>query len=105
MDLEKIKQVIDLMNDNKLTEFTYEEHNKYKLTLKQGSDAPTVIDYVRSGRSELLAQSDWTQFPDSPLNTTKKTEWAVYRQALRDVPETYAAATSLDDIIWPTKPE
>jgi len=43
MDLEKIKQVIDLMNDNKLTEFTYEEHNKYKLTLKQGSDAPTVI--------------------------------------------------------------
>ncbi|NQZ56843.1 MAG: acetyl-CoA carboxylase biotin carboxyl carrier protein [Lentisphaeraceae bacterium] len=43
MDLEKIKQVIDLMNDNKLTEFSYEEHNKYKLVLKQGSNAPTII--------------------------------------------------------------
>ena len=43
MDLEKIKQVIDLMNDNELSEFSYEEHNKYKLVLKQGSNAPTVI--------------------------------------------------------------
>ena len=43
MDLEKIKQVIDLMNDNKLSEFSYEEHNKYKLVLKQGSNAPTII--------------------------------------------------------------
>ena len=41
MDLDKIKQVIDLMNDNKLSEFSYEEHNKYKLTLKQGG--ATVI--------------------------------------------------------------
>tara|TARA_B110000503_G_scaffold39383_1_gene64783 strand:+ start:171 stop:551 length:381 start_codon:yes stop_codon:yes gene_type:complete len=70
-----------------------------------GGDAPAVIDYVRSRRSELLTQSDWTQFPDSPLTTTKKAEWTTYRQALRDIPETYSDATSLDDIIWPTKPE
>jgi acetyl-CoA carboxylase biotin carboxyl carrier protein len=43
MDLEKIKEVIELMNDHQLTEFSYEEHNKYKLSLKQGCDMPTVI--------------------------------------------------------------
>ena len=43
MDLKKIKQVIDLMNENKLTEFSYEEHDKYKVSLKMGGDLPTVI--------------------------------------------------------------
>ena len=43
MDLGIIKQVIDLMNENNLTEFTYEEHDKYKLSLKQGGDVQTVI--------------------------------------------------------------
>tara|TARA_R110000824_G_scaffold370316_1_gene559890 strand:- start:495 stop:935 length:441 start_codon:yes stop_codon:yes gene_type:complete len=60
---------------------------------------------VRCEREYLIGASDWTQFADSPLTATEKAEWATYRQALRDVPETYAAATSLDDIIWPTKPE
>ena len=56
-------------------------------------------------RSIRLADSDWTQSPDSPLSDAKKAEWAAYRQALRDIPDTYSDATSLDDIIWPTKPE
>lgn len=43
MDLDKIKKVIDLINENDLTEFSYEEHNKYKICLKKGSDAPAVI--------------------------------------------------------------
>lgn len=64
---------------------------------------PTLT--VRQHRNFLLAESDWTQFPDSPLSDAKKAEWATYRQALRDIPETYSDTTSLDDIIWPTKPE
>ena len=60
---------------------------------------------LRLQRGQFISESDWTQFADSPLTTTKKTEWAAYRQALRDIPETYADATSLDDIIWPIKPE
>jgi len=59
----------------------------------------------RANRNVRLQKSDWTQFPDSPLSDTKKAEWTTYRQALRDIPETYSDATSLDDIIWPTKPE
>ena len=64
-----------------------------------------LMQQVRHDRDQGLYTCDWTQFADSPLTATEKAEWATYRQALRDVPETYAAATSLDDIIWPTKPE
>jgi len=31
--------------------------------------------------------------------------WDNYRQALRDLPQTYAAITSLDEVTWPTPPE
>lgn len=59
----------------------------------------------RANRNVRLQKSDWTQFPDSPLSDAKKSEWTTYRQALRDVPSNNANVTSLDDIIWPTKPE
>ena len=39
----------------------------------------------RLERDILLRDSDWTQFGDSPLSDSKKTEWATYRQALRDL--------------------
>jgi hypothetical protein len=60
---------------------------------------------IRSERHFLIGQSDWTQLPDSPLTKAQKTSWADYRQSLRNIPETYSDATSLTDIIWPTKPE
>jgi hypothetical protein len=37
---------------------------------------------VRSQRTELLKDSDWTQIADS---TADKTAWATYRQQLRDI--------------------
>lgn len=42
-------------------------------------------------RDIRLAASDWTQLPDSPLSDAKKAEWAVYRQALRDIPSKWPA--------------
>lgn len=39
----------------------------------------------REGRNELLAKSDWTQLPDSPLSPEMKQAWAEYRKALRDI--------------------
>ena len=54
---------------------------------------------VRKERDRLLADSDWTQVPDAPLD---QAAWATYRQALRDVPE---QAGFPSDINWPTTPE
>ena len=49
---------------------------------------------VRADRNAKLAQCDWTQLPDAPVDAAA---WAVYRQALRDI-------TTQDDpfnIEWP----
>ena len=40
----------------------------------------------RNTRNSLLSDTDWTQMTDSPVTNEKKTEWANYRQALRDLP-------------------
>jgi hypothetical protein len=45
------------------------------------------LDEVRVLRNVKLAASDWAMMPDAP---TDKTEWAAYRQALRDFPATWA---------------
>ena len=64
-----------------------------------------ITEIVRAERTRFLSSSDWTQLPDSPLSTDIKNTWAVYRQALRDITENLDNIESLDDVIWPTKPE
>ena len=54
---------------------------------------------IRNQRDLLLAESDWTQVPDAPVD---QQAWAEYRQKLRDVPQQTGFPT---DINWPTKPE
>jgi len=56
---------------------------------------------ARSKRDALLAKSDWTVLPDSPLTTAKKTEWKTYRQALRDISLQEGFPNT---ITWPTMP-
>ncbi|WP_240505810.1 phage tail assembly chaperone [Erythrobacter colymbi] len=51
----------------------------------------------RRRRDQLLAASDWTQLPDSPLSESEKADWAEYRAALRDL-DMYG-----DD--WPLAPD
>jgi hypothetical protein len=41
---------------------------------------------IRATRNQLLNACDWTQAVDCTIS--KKTEWATYRQALRDLPST-----------------
>ena len=48
---------------------------------------PEEEKVLRWQRENLLKESDWTQMPDSPLSESKKTEWATYRQVLRDLPK------------------
>ena len=57
----------------------------------------------RATRNDLLAASDWTQMPDSPLADEAKTSWATYRTALRNLPA-HENWPSLEDDDWPTQP-
>ena len=55
---------------------------------------------LRKERNAKLAETDWTQSRDVTL--TNDAAWATYRQALRDITDTYS---DLDSVVWPTKPE
>jgi len=90
------------------------EIEKFDFTLDDFPDAPVpdMPDYnpderqleheaneVRTQRDALLADSDWTQVSDAPVDHQA---WADYRQALRDVPQQAGFPTEIN---WPTKPE
>ncbi len=49
---------------------------------------------LRNFRDKELLASDWTQGADSPLDSSTKTAWSTYRQALRNMPN------SSDAPIW-----
>jgi hypothetical protein len=55
-------------------------------------------EQIRLWRNAQLANSDWTQVSDSPVD---KNAWATYRQALRDLPEQGKLA---NDAVFPVKP-
>lgn len=57
----------------------------------------TKLKLLRIHRNLLIAETDW--WANSDLTMTA--EQTAYRQALRDITDTY---TSLDDVVWPTKP-
>lgn len=96
-----------------IIEITREQHEQFlhgmnmqnkELVLSQGNlvlqDRVVVITWeqIKSKRNNLLALSDYTQMADWPGD---KTSWATYRQALRDLTQTY---TNAADVIWPIAP-
>lgn len=85
---------------------------QYAYTIEQLTEEEVAInrekkrqlDWIpyREQRDKLLRESDWTQISDYSLVTPEQQVlWAEYRQALRDLPETYP---DVSDIIWPEAP-
>lgn len=66
-------------------------------------DESNIDEIIRGIRGALLDRSDWTQLPDSPLTDAERAEWATYRQALRDITETYA--DNLLEVEFPDAPQ
>ena len=60
--------------------------------------AAEPLKLLREERNRKIAETDWWASSD----LTMSAERTAYRQALRDITDTY---TSLDDVVWPTKPE
>ncbi len=63
-----------------------------------------VPGWIRDRRWKYLKDTDWAVGADSPLSESKKAEWVAYRQALRDMPATYADETDIENVVWPTRP-
>ena len=51
------------------------------------------LNRMRYWRDTELARTDWTQVADAPVD---KTAWAIYRQALRDLPASNTDARKIE---------
>jgi hypothetical protein len=67
--------------------------NLNAIGLEATDDAEILTARMKHQRNRLLSESDWAMAPDAP---TDKTEWAEYRQALRDFPSTWQAGEIAD---------
>jgi hypothetical protein len=61
----------------------------------------TNYEDLRTVRNAVLAKCDYTQLSDSPLTDELKTEWKVYRQDLRNLPEN---TPDITNVTWPIEP-
>ena len=71
---------------------------EHETAYKASKDAEQAKN-VRATRDAKLAETDWTQVADSPVD---KAVWATYRQALRDVTTQSGFPWT---ITWPVEPQ
>ena len=76
------------------TKYSVSDLDADGITAKDAEQAKSV----RATRNSLIAECDWTQVADSPVD---KAAWATYRQELRDLPLQDGFPF---DVIYPTKP-
>ena len=68
--------------------------SEYNITVAQFD-----LEELRQARNKKLEATDWWELPSQlPMSSDRES----YRQALRDITDTY---TSLEDVVWPEKPE
>jgi len=58
-----------------------------------------ALNVLRKIRNQKIAETDWRATIDYPGDD--QAAWLEYRQALRDITNTY---TSLDNVVWPAPP-
>ena len=92
-------------SNNTVDEFPYNirklRKDNFNVRDKTQDEISSESKVARYERDELLTQCDWTQIPNSPLDSTIKASWATYRTALRDVTGQSGFPTN---ITWPTTP-
>lgn len=79
-----------------MTELSYEEIVE---TSEPDPRYLTKTMMLRDERDRRLRETDHWAYQDRPTMTD---EQIAYRQALRDITKTY---DSINDVVWPTKPE
>ena len=80
----------------------YQEYLEWaKTNTAEAADTETLTwDSIRATRDQILRDTDWTMTTGATVN---QTDWAAYRQAIRDIPQTYKDKTP-NDVVWPTQP-
>jgi len=100
-----VKGNVRKINNSQYYKFVYKIEDLTEEEISINREKKRQLDWIpfRKQRDQLLKESDWTQISDYSLVTEEeKVLWAEYRQALRDLPETYPNS---EDIVWPSKPQ
>ena len=82
---------VELVNGKWFTKYSVADLDADAITAKDAEQAKSI----RTQRNQLLAESDWTQLADAPVD---KTVWSVYRQSLRDISSQKGFPW---DVVWP----
>jgi len=107
--IEGMEQDVSTLGLNKYNDYrvaletitTINERLSYAFLLNsavQRNGDRVTAEEIRYQRNALLSASDWTQVADAPVD---QTAWAVYRQALRDIPDQEGFPASVE---WPVAP-
>ena len=79
----------------------YEEYLEWaKTNTANAVDSSLTWNDIRLKRDTLLMSTDWTMISDTSVD---QAAWKTYRQALRDIPETYKDKEP-SEVVWPTQP-
>lgn len=82
---------VELVNGKWFTKYSVADLDADAIAAKDAEQAKSI----RTQRNQLLAESDWTQLADAPVD---KTVWSVYRQSLRDISSQKGFPW---DVVWP----
>ena len=88
------RQGVEQINGKWYTKWVAVEIDDDAKTAKDAEQAKAI----RADRNKLIADCDWTQVEDSPVD---KAAWATYRQSLRDIPQ---QAGFPWEVQWPDMP-
>ena len=94
------EQHTSLLNEQSQGKQIAPDENGYPIAIVPSVVLPTW-ERIRSKRDALLKDSDWSVAGDATPKPSKEA-WLTYRQALRDLPQSFSEPS---EVVWPTKPE
>lgn len=96
------EQYYKIVNGERV-EITGDELTAKKAEWAATADAiPAVeLEQLRAERNDKLAECDWVVIKAQENGTAVPSAWVTYRQALRDITNTYS---NIDEVVWPEKP-
>ncbi len=93
------EQHANLLNEQSQGKQIVPDQNGYPIAIVPPVISPTW-EQIRSQRDALLKDSDWSVASDATPKPSKEA-WLTYRQALRDLPQSFSEPS---EVVWPEKP-
>ena len=93
------KQHATLLSEQSQGKQIVPDENSYPIAIVPPA-IPSTWEQIRSKRDALLKDSDWSVASDATPKPSKEA-WLTYRQALRDLPQSFSEPS---EVVWPNKP-